>query len=127
MLDRRELARAAQAVRTKPKKRISLAGQKNEGGSYVATTQKGNMINSTGNEAGGAEVTAGSITQFFMFFFLAIMVLHLFTKNMPQYRSANPFKKPVVPTEVTESVAEPVEAPIQSLMQNVTVEENMQA
>ena len=77
-------------ARTKVVKRKSLAGDKIEGGGYLVA-RKGNMIAITGYDHGGIEMSPGSVTQFFMFFFLAMICVHLFTKNTP-YRSANPFK-----------------------------------
>ena len=90
MLDIRDRARAAMKARTKIVKRKSLAGDKVEGGGYLVA-RKGNMISFTGYEAGGSEMSPSSVTSGFMFFFLAMICVHLFTKNTP-YRSANPFK-----------------------------------
>ena len=99
MLNRRELARAAAKARTKIVKRKSLGGDKSEQG-YAPVT-KGTMINITGLEHDGALITASSFTQTCFFFFLAMVCLHLFTKNTA-YRSANPLKQPKIASTVTE-------------------------
>ena len=96
----KERAKAAAMKRAKIVKRVSLAsktGQDGEGGSSAYKISRlGNMISVTGYEHDGVQVAANSVHTYAFFFFIAIICLHVFTRNTP-YRSVNPFgkKKPV--------------------------------
>ena len=124
VLDKRDLARAAMKARTKIVKRKSLAPEKE--GTHYPVSRKGNMIAITGYECDGLQTSPWTMIQFFLFAFLGIMCVHLFTKNTP-YRSVNPIKEHSSFTRnyltANETVVQPevIVDPIQSMM-NMTEE-----
>ena len=124
VLDKRDLARAAMKARTKIVKRKSLAPEKE--GTHYPVSRKGNMIAITGYECDGLQTSPWTMIQFFLFAFLGIMCVHLFTKNTP-YRSVNPIKEHSSFTRnyltVNETVVQPeaIVDPIQSMI-NMTEE-----
>ena len=82
------------------------------------------MIAITGYECDGLQTSPWTMIQFFLFAFLGILCVHLFTKNTP-YRSVNPIKEHSSFTRsyVNETVVQPeaIVDPIQSMM-NMTEE-----
>ena len=126
VLGKRDLARAAMKARTKIVKRKSLAPEKE--GTHYPVSRKGNMIAITGYECDGLQTSPWTMIQFFLFAFLGIMCVHLFTKNTP-YRSVNPIKehssftRSYVTALGNETVVQPeaIVDPIQSMI-NMTEE-----
>ena len=77
ILERRELAKKMAMQRTKVVNRKKLTDGKDGASAQRMTTRGGNMLNFTGDEANGLQMSPGSVSMMAVFFIFACVCLHL--------------------------------------------------